>query len=116
MLGYELSKRQIRVLHIDNPLEHIGLEPSPVFLGKTRQAVANLLYLYTTGIIPRKFIRHIRLIRVAALLKKTLLYRPVKWWLRGRIAPLERRLVNHPKTALFWFDIYRLALLTNGLA
>ncbi|MGB3619624.1 MAG: hypothetical protein WBA12_16005, partial [Catalinimonas sp.] len=40
--GWELRARKIPVLHIDNPVYHLGLEPNDVFIDKTRQAVANL--------------------------------------------------------------------------
>lgn len=39
--GHELEKRGVSILHIDNPLVHLGLEKNEVFLDKTRQAVMN---------------------------------------------------------------------------
>lgn len=39
--GHELEKHGISVLHIDNPLVHLGLERNDVFMEKTRQAVLN---------------------------------------------------------------------------
>lgn len=39
--GHELEKNGISILHIDNPLVHMGLESSEIFLSKTRQAVLN---------------------------------------------------------------------------
>ena len=39
--GRELEKRGVSILHIDNPLVHLGLEKSEVYLEKTRQAVLN---------------------------------------------------------------------------
>ncbi|MBK9012976.1 MAG: hypothetical protein IPM82_02230 [Saprospiraceae bacterium] len=37
LFGMELARRQVPIVHIDNPLEHIGLEPVDVFLRKTEQ-------------------------------------------------------------------------------
>ncbi len=45
LFGLQLKQAGIPILHIDNPLEHTGLETTDVFLHKTRQAVENLLYL-----------------------------------------------------------------------
>jgi hypothetical protein len=45
LFGMELAKRQGPILHIDNPLEHIGLEPVDVFLLKTEQGIENLVQL-----------------------------------------------------------------------
>lgn len=39
--GHELEKNSVSILHIDNPLSHLGLENSEAYLNKTRQAVIN---------------------------------------------------------------------------
>ncbi len=44
--GYQLKKNKVRVIHIDNPLIHVGLEPSQVYLAKTKEAINNLLHIY----------------------------------------------------------------------
>lgn len=49
LFGMELARRKIPIRHIDNPLEHIGLEPVNVFLNKTNQGIANLLQLMAQG-------------------------------------------------------------------
>ncbi len=45
LFGMELEKRSVRILHLDNPLEHIGLEDTETFLNKTRQGIQNLARL-----------------------------------------------------------------------
>lgn len=45
LFGLELQKRGINIKHLDNPLEHIGLEPVDIFLDKTRQGLRNLAFL-----------------------------------------------------------------------
>lgn len=42
LLGYDLFMAGIEIFHIDNPLEHTGLEDSVVFIGKTRTALESL--------------------------------------------------------------------------
>ena len=39
--GHELEAHGVSILHIDNPLAHIGLDDSASYLNKTRQAVQN---------------------------------------------------------------------------
>ena len=39
--GHELEQNGISILHIDNPMAHMGLEGSESYLNKTRQAVLN---------------------------------------------------------------------------
>lgn len=43
--GMELEKRGVKVLHIDNPLIHTGLEDNRIYLDKTDEAIRNL-YLH----------------------------------------------------------------------
>ncbi len=42
LLGYDLYRNGIDIFHIDNPVEHTGLEDSSVFLEKTKTALENL--------------------------------------------------------------------------
>lgn len=43
LFGMELERRQVTVLHIDNPLLHLGLESNERYLVKTDEAINNLL-------------------------------------------------------------------------
>jgi glycosyltransferase involved in cell wall biosynthesis len=49
LFGMELARRHVPIIHIDNPLEHIGLEPVDVFLKKTEQGIENLYLLWRQG-------------------------------------------------------------------
>lgn len=42
LLGIELEKNGAKVLHIDNPLEHLGLEPNEKYLAKVETALCTL--------------------------------------------------------------------------
>lgn len=42
LLGYDLFKGNVEIFHIDNPVEHTGLEDSKLFLEKTKTALKNL--------------------------------------------------------------------------
>jgi glycosyltransferase involved in cell wall biosynthesis len=44
--GYELERKNIPVLHIENPVIHIGLDTTDSFLKKTKQGVQNLSRIY----------------------------------------------------------------------
>ncbi|MFW6369875.1 MAG: glycosyltransferase family 2 protein [Bacteroidota bacterium] len=45
LLGYDLYKKGVHPLHINNPVEHTGLEDSMVFIVKTGKALENLLVI-----------------------------------------------------------------------
>ena len=42
LLGYDLFKSSIEIFHINNPVEHTGLEDSKLFIEKTKLALENL--------------------------------------------------------------------------
>ncbi|SHE98161.1 Glycosyl transferase family 2 [Mariniphaga anaerophila] len=45
LLGYDLFNAGVKPGHIDNPVEHTGLEDSQTFLNKTKTALENLLFI-----------------------------------------------------------------------
>jgi glycosyltransferase involved in cell wall biosynthesis len=45
LFGLELKNRGIEIIHLDNPMQHIGLEKSETFIQKTEQACDNLLMI-----------------------------------------------------------------------
>lgn len=51
LFGEELKNKGIAILHIDNPLMHIGLEDNASFLKKTETALHTLHHLEKKGII-----------------------------------------------------------------
>ena len=49
--GHIINKCDMSILHIDNPVEHIGLETNKVFLQKTENAIRNLIEYEHQGIL-----------------------------------------------------------------
>lgn len=52
LFGMELRSRGISVEHLDNPLEHTGLETADVLLQKNDEAMRNLAWLFQHAAIP----------------------------------------------------------------
>ena len=79
LFGLQLAAKNIRIIHFDNPLEHIGLETAEIFLRKTEQGLENLLLLWQRGTpIDTKLLRYFSKIKkwrmadlVAAIFKLT---------------------------------------------
>lgn len=46
LFGMDLKEKGIKILHIDNPLEHLGLEEIDTFLRKQKTAIRNLYLLH----------------------------------------------------------------------
>jgi GT2 family glycosyltransferase len=64
LLGYQLKKAGITVLHIDNGLVHEGLESNKEFLNKTKLGIENLSQLYDKVTDKRAFSSAVKMLRV----------------------------------------------------
>ena len=49
LLAESMKKEGIEIKHIDNPVQHLGLEKAKVFLDKTENAIKNLIQLKLSG-------------------------------------------------------------------
>ena len=111
LFGIELKKRKIPILHIDNPLIHLGLESNKCFLEKTRTGIQNLRQLSLAHDIPDEFIESISLIRV---------FKKMPNWSK-RIIELKFYLFKHllqyllekGKAPILLFDLYKLGYLCS---
>jgi glycosyltransferase involved in cell wall biosynthesis len=105
--GLALQAREIPFVHIDNPMEHLGLEPNDIFLHKTRQAVENLLLLST-----EIDLKHAP-IRLWSAFSRIRFFRLV--WLFAFFFSLTQnaalRSLSSPKPNLRWLDWYKLGYL-----
>ncbi|MDX1942324.1 MAG: glycosyltransferase family 2 protein [Saprospiraceae bacterium] len=109
LFGLELQKHNIKILHLDNPLEHIGLEEVNIFLEKTQQGIQNLAELVkehpdldTTLIKTWKYLQ--------------------KWYLTGfvyfilqLILPFIQWNLKSGNPSLKLFDLYKLSLLIQEM-
>jgi hypothetical protein len=112
LFGLELRKKNVPVIHIQNPLIHIGLEIAAEFLRKTSEGIENLLTLVHNGKIDQKDFRDIRLLRAYGILKK---YRLVKIYLffYNFIANAVIRNLLGSNPSIMAFDLYKLSLLSQ---
>jgi glycosyltransferase involved in cell wall biosynthesis len=64
LMGYQLKKAGIEILHIDNGLMHEGLESNKDFLTKTKLGIENLSMLYDNVTDKKTFSDTVRILRV----------------------------------------------------
>jgi glycosyltransferase involved in cell wall biosynthesis len=109
--GLELLGHHIPILHIDNPLLHLGLEEADVFLEKTENGIANLhkVELLLKEKYP-DYVGHSKLMRSKMLLKKLHLLSLSRFMLKI-FKPLLRRNLLSGSPSLFAFDLYKLECL-----
>lgn len=108
LLGYDLYRNGIEIFHIDNPVEHTGLEDSGVFMAKTKTALKSL-HQITHQILPgdNDFVRQVHFLNRYSVITKILppVFLRLFYKLFHRI--IESNLTG-AKPNLFWFDVYKL--------
>lgn len=110
LFGCELRKAGIEVLHIDNPLDHIGLETAAVFLEKTREGVRNLAFLHRNGALGNE----VKLLRYYRKLKRFGVHGFTRRRLARRMPAIEQNLLS-ARPDLRMFDLYKLHWLLHEL-
>lgn len=102
LFGIELQRRGTPLLHIDNPLRHLGLETNGVFLQKTQMALRNLALMETT------LQGHSSLISAYHLLCRLHLTKAVARWYTRHEGKLTAHLCG-TRPCLILFFLYKLA-------
>ena len=108
LLGFDLHKKGALPFHIENPVEHTGLESSETFLAKTRTALGSLHFI-SENIVKNEseFFRQVNFLNrykkltsliPAVLLRKFFAFFSIK---------MKKNLTGK-KPYLFWFDMYKL--------
>ncbi len=104
LFGFELKQRGIPILHLDNPVEHQGLETAVVFLEKTEKAVANLLLVREINPAVET-----TLLKWASLVSSFFPAGSGAGRLKNRIR--NKLLTGAP--SLLWLDLYKLVFLLS---
>lgn len=108
LLGFDLFKNGIKILHLDNPLEHTGLEDSKVFLEKTKTALENLKFISTKILNNDKdFIEQVYFLNRYYKITKYLPRFILRLFFRIKHVFIEWNLLGKNPN-LFWFDLYKL--------
>ncbi|MBV6653843.1 MAG: glycosyltransferase [Mameliella sp.] len=110
LFGIELKERGIKIIHLNNPLIHAGLETGEVFIRKSVQAIENLAFLYTEG-SPIET----RLLKVYEKIRSWGLTALLTFVLPLFLPGLKAYLLNRNTPDLRAFDLYKLGVLLKYL-
>lgn len=108
ILGYAFRKHKISILYIDNPLIHLGLDSSPVFLQKSLMAARK--YLNNPIFKNQEIADSVKLFRVLRKAEKYKLQQLIIWIFISFRTTMQKNLCGN-KPSLFIFDCYRLGYL-----
>ena len=111
LFSFNLSQKNIKIIHIDNPILHLGLENSKMFLYKSEQAVNNLKYLINNNLINKNYTSISRIYFRMKAMKLAFIIRLVFFMMQPT---LKNNLLGN-KPSLILFDIYRLCLLFKSI-
>lgn len=109
LFGISLKKQNIPIIHIDNPLIHLGLESNEIFLNKTNVGIQNLVTLMNSENTPAEFMDSVSLLRF---------YNEIPQWIKWVAATkfkilktILSKLLISGKAPMILFDIYKLSYL-----
>jgi glycosyltransferase involved in cell wall biosynthesis len=106
----ELKAKGFKIKHIDNPIKHIGIETTEVFLEKSENGVKNLAFLMHE----QKVDDSIKLVRYYHLATKFALMPLVRAFIKFRLTAIKQNF--HSSTPnLLWFDLWKLVKLDEYL-
>jgi len=109
LFGYELSKAGKKIIHIDNPVEHGGLETNRIYVDKTAEAVHNLVMITRMLDKDPDFINSISLLQEVRSLESRGIAGLIRM-LSVCSIPVSRSLLGLGCTSLKLLDIYKLSL------
>lgn len=111
LFGYHIAELNCDIHHIDNPLQHLGLDNNSLFLKKTEEGIRNLFKLYHSGKYP--FIsKQSKLLRTFTNIEKSNSTAFFSFLYIILVTPFKANLLSkHP--SLFIFDLYKLLYLCH---
>ncbi|MEP6746497.1 MAG: glycosyltransferase family 2 protein [Bacteroidota bacterium] len=107
-MGLQFEKLGIAIKHIDNPVNHEGIDNDELFMKKQQEALENLQYLYHAYSVQYNFGASIKIIRVY----RNIISVPAGKYMLNKIAHREhyfrsKALQSH---SLFWLDVWKLVV------
>jgi glycosyltransferase involved in cell wall biosynthesis len=104
LFSFELAKQNIPLLHITNPIVHLGLDTNEVFLNKTRESVVALKNLVDEHLIAVEYVRLSQMFSTLQKIKCSFIFAFMFEKCKSKI---EKQLCSENPSMLL-FDLYRL--------
>jgi hypothetical protein len=108
LFGYELSKKGVQIVHIENPVVNGDIETNEEFLQKTEAGIENLIQIMNFTQNDPKIINSIKLLKT---------YHKIQWAkpllkpIFTIINPIIRKNLIKSCHSVMWFNLYKLGLL-----
>jgi len=112
LFGYELKKRNIPIIHLDNPLVHVGIDSNRDFVLKTKQGIQSLHQLIVEQQIESNFTNDVRIVHVLQKMEALHMSQAFALFHKLLHKPIEYQLI-FKKPRLLFFDLYKIGYLSS---
>lgn len=113
LFALDLQHKGIPILHINNPTQHLGIEPCYEYLIKSEQGVVNLVRLLRIVPNMRKELEaNIRLLKLYSRFRAFGMGYPLRWFFR-LFNPVIRRMICNNNSSLVLFALYKVGMLAQ---
>ncbi len=109
LFSYEMMVNAIPVLHIENPVYHLGLDPFEIAIRKEKESLQGLHYMLKHQLLPQSYLK---ISRLFATLNKMKLASIVGLFHNASEKLFLRNLSSHTPSLLL-FDLYRIGYLCS---
>lgn len=108
LLGYDLFKHNIEIFHINNPVEHTGLEESELFVEKTKLALKSLFQISNELLNnENEFVEQVHFLNKYSRITKYIPTLFFRLFYKSCHSIIEKNLLAK-NPLLFCFDLYKL--------
>lgn len=109
LFSYNLMQKNIRIVHIDNPIYHLGLDTFKDAIQKEKESLTALKYLIDNRLIS---VNYLKISKVFYAIKQYKLQSVISFFYKiSQSLFLKNLSSNHP--SMFVFDLYRLGYLCS---
>jgi glycosyltransferase involved in cell wall biosynthesis len=112
LFGYELKRKKVEVVHIDNPLVHEGLEKNDEFIRKTQAGLNNLKIIVNQNGYLKDLVNDITVLKYYNICKQLHARSFISLIFKG-VKPFIIKNLCGKRPRLFLFDFFKLGYLTS---
>jgi cellulose synthase/poly-beta-1,6-N-acetylglucosamine synthase-like glycosyltransferase len=109
LFSYNLMHKKVKLIHIDNPVYHLGLDDFEVAIKKENESILGLKYLIDHKLLPSDYVR---LSKIAAEIENLKLNFAFAFFYKIT-KPIFLKNLSSNNPSLFVFDLYRLGNLCS---
>ena len=109
LFGFELKKRNIHIIHIENPILNGDLDSNEIYIKHTEEAISNLIHILKITDYDKELIQDVTLLDMYYKLYKVRNLTKVLFII---LKPIIKYFLSHGYINLYVFDFYKLGTLT----